>query len=157
MRLERSSWGKFFLGMRLLFLLRAHAFLFVFTFSFSSHHSASFWKLVSYTVLQPVTAALLTLFLLGTGLYPNCNTASKSDQAAAGDDVSTVAAAAPCLEAPGWGTILGMVGVFSGLALVILTEPPCKASSTDMTFKYEQVGRDKSLSLHELELTWSGR
>lgn len=92
------------------------------------------------------------MFLLGTGLYPNCNTASKSDQAVAGDDVSTVAAA-PCLEAPGWSTILGMVGVFSGLALVILTEPPCKASSTDMTFKYEQVGKDKSLSLHELELT----
>lgn len=114
--------------------------------SISSHpHCASFENLilVRYTVLQPVTAALLTLFLLGAGLYPHCSTiggATKSDQA--GD--------APCLDAPGWGAILGMLGVFSGLALVILTEP-CKA---DTAFKYDPVGKgkDNSLPRSELEL-----
>ena len=109
-------------------------------------------------VLQLVTAALLTLFVLSTGFYPNCSTISKSVQAASGVDddhtaATAAAAAASCLEAPGWGTILGMLGVFSGLALVILTEPPCKASCSDVTFKYDQVGKARSLSQSELELT----
>jgi hypothetical protein len=96
---------------------------------------------IRYTVLQPVTAALLTSLLIGTGLYPSCSTigANNSDQAGT---------AVPCLEPPGWGTILGMFGVFSGLALVIFTEP---RKASDTAFKYEQVEKDKDTSLPRSE------
>jgi len=84
-----------------------------------------YYLCVRYTVLQPVTAALLTLFLLGIGLYPNCK-----------------GNAPPCLDPPGWGALVGMTGVFGGLSLIILTEPS-KNVNGDRDVRYEQVDRDE--------------
>ena len=63
---------------------------------------------MGFTVLQPVTAALLTLLLLGLGAYPDCS--HLNDGGA-------------CLDPPGISLLCGMVSVFAGLILVIKTEP----------------------------------
>jgi len=71
---------------------------------------ASGTLVIGYTVLQPVTAALTAVLLLGVGLYPRCS-------------IDTHNGAVACLDPPGWGSVAGMVGVFAGLYLVIVTEP----------------------------------
>ena len=68
---------------------------------------------MGYTVLQPVTAALLTLVLLGLGTVPRCGS----------EDITK------CLNPLGWGSIIGMAGVFVGLYFVIVTEPKAKEAS----------------------------
>lgn len=67
---------------------------------------------MGYTVLQPVTAALLTLLLLTLGFVSSCEIAEQDGK----KDVA-------CLDPPGWGSVCGMVGVFIGLYLMITTEP----------------------------------
>ena len=84
---------------------------------------------MGYTVLQPITAAIMTWVLLHVVGYPSCQMASS----------------APCLEAPGWSAALGMAGVFSGLALVIVSEHTKTDGKT-----YEGVAEQQ---LPELELT----
>lgn len=79
---------------------------------------------IGYSVLQPVTAALLTLLLLGIGAFPSCSALGVND-------------AERCLDPPGWGSVMGMVGVFSGLALVILTEPTKAALKED--YRYSRI------------------
>jgi len=64
---------------------------------------------MGFTVLQPVTATLFTVALLGVGLYSRC---------AAADGAAT-----PCLDPPTWSSGVGMLGVVAGLYLVIVTEP----------------------------------
>jgi drug/metabolite transporter (DMT)-like permease len=77
--------------------------------------------IMGYTVLQPVTAALLTLGLLQSGLYPSCKHTIAT--------TTTTITSSSCLDPPGWGSVLGMVGVFGGLYLVIRTEPPITAAA----------------------------
>ena len=79
---------------------------------------------IGYSVLQPVTAALLTLLLLGLGAFPSCS-------GSAGDTTR-------CLDPPGWGSLIGMAGVFSGLAMVIMTEP------NKEEYKYDKVKGDNA-------------
>ena len=89
---------------------------------------------IGYSVLQPVTAALLTLLLLGIGAFPNCS-------GSAGDMTR-------CLDPPGWGSVIGMVGVFSGLALVICTEPKRDE------YKYDKVkGDNEDAANADFEMT----
>lgn len=81
-----------------------------------ANQHASGTLVMSYTVLQPVSAVTLAsiLLLLGT---PNCD--------------KTHEATVKCLNPPNWGTFCGMFGVFCGLAIVIFTEPTkSKKSST---------------------------
>lgn len=61
---------------------------------------------MGFTVLQPVTAALFTVTLLATGVYSTCANG-----------------VTPCLDPPTLSSGLGMLGVFAGLYLVIVTEP----------------------------------
>jgi drug/metabolite transporter (DMT)-like permease len=68
---------------------------------------------MGYTVLQPVTAALLTLLLLALGIVSTCEATEHQK------DGKSIA----CLDPPGWGSLCGMVSVFAGLYLMITTEP----------------------------------
>lgn len=65
---------------------------------------------MSYTVLQPVSAVLLTVILLGMDLVPNCASQTSSDTSI-------------CLTPPNYGTFCGMAGVGLGLTMIIITEP----------------------------------
>lgn len=65
---------------------------------------------MSYTVLQPVTSAILTTLCLALGLVATCHDNDHHQTAA-------------CLDFPSWGTFCGTMGVFAGLALIISTEP----------------------------------
>mmetsp|Transcript_13120 Transcript_13120/g.24858 ORF Transcript_13120/g.24858 Transcript_13120/m.24858 type:complete len:418 (+) Transcript_13120:125-1378(+) len=71
---------------------------------------------MSYTVLQPCTAALLTTALLVLGVVVNCQ---QQEQLFLTDEMQLEA----CLDYPTLGTFCGMLGVFGGLALIIATEP----------------------------------
>jgi drug/metabolite transporter (DMT)-like permease len=84
---------------------------------------------MGYSVLQPVTAAILTVGLLGMGVYPTC---------------AEAAVGSACLDPPGWGTILGMVGVFCGLSLIISTEPRKKVNERE---SYKPVSSDEAIEL----------
>lgn len=66
---------------------------------------------MSYSVLQPVTSALLTTVLLLLGIVASCQRQDTSGKASA------------CLDFPSLGTFCGMVGVLAGLSLIITTEP----------------------------------
>lgn len=96
---------------------------------------------MGFTVLQPVTAALLTLLLLGVGAYSSC--AEKNG--------------GPCLDPPGWGSACGIMGVFAGLYLVITTEPKRpldddygELAGDELELKGETIS-DDSCGLAEIE------
>lgn len=92
---------------------------------------------MGFTVLQPVAAALLTLLLLGLSFVQTCD-ATNGDGGA-------------CLDPPGWGSAIGMLGVFCGLYLVITTEPsPQKGDE-----RYEQVAQDEGAAPSSGNLTTS--
>lgn len=88
-----------------------------------------------YTVLQPITAAVLTVLLVSIlHIYPNCNTnninatSSISSSSSGGEDIDgdgegNTIVGHVCLDLPGWGTFIGTIGVFIGLCLVVDTEP----------------------------------
>jgi drug/metabolite transporter (DMT)-like permease len=77
---------------------------------------------MSYTVLQPVTTAVLTVGLLITGLNQPCGPLQ-------GNNHVPPTSSGACLEFPGWGALCGMAGVFTGLYLIIHTEPASTNSS----------------------------
>jgi drug/metabolite transporter (DMT)-like permease len=61
-----------------------------------------------FTVLQPVTAAMVTVLLVNLlQVYPNCKEVDNATK---------------CLDPPSFATIVGMIGVVSGLLLVVSTE-----------------------------------
>ena len=84
---------------------------------------------MGYTVLQPVTAALFTLTLLWLDVYPSCT-----------PDV--VDELEPCLDPPGWASLCGMVGIMSGLYLIIRTEPSVTSSSME---RYEELALQEEI------------
>jgi len=66
---------------------------------------------MAYTVLQPVTASVLSFLLVSMfGVYPRCHEEQEQMEVM------------PCLDPPGWGTLVGIAGVFTGLFVVIGTE-----------------------------------
>ncbi|KAL7567790.1 hypothetical protein ACA910_000542 [Epithemia clementina (nom. ined.)] len=77
---------------------------------------------MGYSVLQPVTAATLTVVLLMLHVFPSCVDLAKNHSSS-----STPQA---CLEQPGMGTLIGMMGVFLGLFFVVNTEPSSSNSAT---------------------------
>lgn len=90
----------------------------------------------AYSVLQPVTAAVLTIALLTMGVYPAC---------------VNVGDGSACLDPPGWGAALGMLGVFCGLFLIVSTEPRNRDNDSDA--KYEDVANEEAqemISLNQL-------
>ena len=108
---------------------------------------------MGYSTLQPVTVTILTAILLGSGVFAHCSSVHAevfaSNDPYRGSNNSTIqninatAKAYRCLDAPGWGTILGMVGVFSGLWLIITTEPDhtaAQATHEDLSLqRYRKV------------------
>ncbi|CAB9501651.1 EamA-like transporter family [Seminavis robusta] len=85
--------------------------------TWANSQAATGTLVISYTVLQPVTAAILTMTMLSFRWYPNCQTTEQH--------------VAYCLTPPGLQSILGMAGIFTGLALVIRTEPPPSLAKAD--------------------------
>ena len=83
---------------------------------------------MSYTVLQPVSTALLTTALLTVGLVASCQTLLLSQEEP--QDKA-------CLDFPSFGTFCGMLGVFGGLALIISTEP--KKEEEEVVEEFETV------------------
>jgi len=87
---------------------------------------------MAYTVLQPVTASILTVLLVHVfHLVPDCATNTKNTShrkiitaAATEEDVTA------CLTPPGWDAVIGTIAVLIGLLLVIDTEPKSNASSS---------------------------
>ena len=75
---------------------------------------ASSTLVMAYSVLQPVTAAILTALILALGAYSNCKYLD--------DDTDNDDDDRACLEPPGWAD-LGALGVFAGLYLIVTTEP----------------------------------
>jgi hypothetical protein len=63
---------------------------------------------MGYTVLQPVTALLLTVILILTKAYPDCSDVEDDDKV--------------CLGGVGYGDF-GAIGVFIGLYFIVNTEP----------------------------------
>lgn len=84
-----------------------------------ANQNASGTLVMSYSVLQPVIAAILTAFLLFLGVVPSCQDALEQHVA--------------CLDYPGIGTLCGMGGVFLGLRLVISTESTQKKIRVDVS------------------------
>jgi hypothetical protein len=76
---------------------------------------------MSYAVLEPVSAVLLTVVLLRLGAVPNCESISSTS----GSDGASI-----CLNPPNWGTVFGIIGVALGLSLIILTEPSLDKTTT---------------------------
>ena len=84
---------------------------------------------MGYSVLQPVTAATLTVVLLNLQIFPSCVSLAQQQQQ---DESSTSSfPKKACLEQPGMGTLIGMFGVFVGLSLVVATEPSSNSSSSN--------------------------
>lgn len=77
---------------------------------------------MSFTVLQPLTASLVTTALLVFGIAVSCSTTSSSHTA----DTAAVSSSSLCLDYPSMGTLCGMVGVLVGLVLIIATEATAK-------------------------------
>jgi drug/metabolite transporter (DMT)-like permease len=106
-----------------------------------------------YTVLQPVTAALLTGLLVQVfHLYPDCHTVHTMNTPTSNNDNESYENST-CLDPPGWGTLVGICGVFMGLYLVVATEPKSSAMQTpagdggsSRGSRYESVAVTSSLS-----------
>ena len=82
---------------------------------------------MSYTVVQPCTAALLTTSLLVFGVVMSCHQGLKDE-------------AQSCLDYPSLGTFCGMLGVFGGLALIIATErTSAHSTENDKNFDVETI------------------
>jgi drug/metabolite transporter (DMT)-like permease len=92
----------------------------------NSNQSITGTLVMIYTVLQPVTAAIITILLVYVlGIYTSCNNNDTGAAAAAAaaannnNNDDTVI----CLDTPNFGTFIGTIGVFIGLCLVVGTEP----------------------------------
>ena len=82
-----------------------------------SNQYATGTLVMGYSVLQPVSSLLFTTLILLSGLVRNCQ-----QQQQQGDD-GRIDGDDRCLFEPGAGTLLGMLGVFLGLYIVVKTEP----------------------------------
>jgi len=78
---------------------------------------------VGYSVVQPVISMMVTAILLYIHWVASCTDESIVDQ--------------PCLNEPGAGTLVGMLGVACGLGLVIQTEPKSTTSATIIATKID--------------------
>ena len=97
---------------------------------------------MGYSVLQPVTAATLTVVLLVLQAFPSCFSQSSTSQ---GGETSSSSSSLPkaCLEQPGMGTLLGMCGVFVGLFFVIITEPQVNNNTVNSRRKKEETHKEE--------------
>ena len=97
-----------------------------------------------YTVLQPVTAALLTSLLVSFRFYPKCLYLNDNDNA---KDQQV------CLDPPGWNTFCGMLGVFTGLFLIIKTEPQTTNNTPSPTeTEYSNIATSDEDEIYDTEI-----
>jgi len=75
---------------------------------------------IGYTVLQPVSSAILIQLLVWFGMYESCGSSDESG----GRLLKTLTSLAkPCLDEPDIFTAVGAIAVFAGLLGLIWTEP----------------------------------
>ena len=72
---------------------------------------------IGYSVMQPVASAILIQFLISTGVYDGCIHGKLESNRVLENSVKL------CLDEPDKFTIIGAIGVFIGLTVVIFTEP----------------------------------
>jgi drug/metabolite transporter (DMT)-like permease len=72
---------------------------------------------IGYSVMQPVASAILIQFLISMGIYDGCEDGNRESNRVLKGLIK------PCLDEPDKFTIIGAIGVFIGLAVVIFTEP----------------------------------
>ena len=86
---------------------------------------------MAYTVLQPVTASILTVLLVHVfHLVPDCATNTHTSHRKISTAAATEEDVTACLTPPGWDAVIGTIAVLMGLLLVIDTEPKSNASSS---------------------------
>lgn len=94
---------------------------------------------MSYTVLQPVSAVILTVLLLALNAVRDCTDITTASKTATGT----------CLTPPNMGTFCCMVGVGIGLSLIILTEPKSdgrkKKAGVPISVKRQAVNKEVSI------------
>jgi len=101
---------------------------------------------MAYTVLQPVTAAVLTVALVRIlRVVPECSR-----------NTSTSMPAAACLDPPGWGSVVGTLAVLIGLCLVVETEPSSdsnrnKDKTGERKHEMETIGNNRNNSTNDLD------
>ena len=100
----------------------------------NSNQSITGTLVMIYTVLQPVTAAIVTSLLVYVlGIYTSCNI---NDAGAAADNNDNNDDTVICLDTPNFGTFIGTIGVFTGLCLVVCTEPDTQEAVAAVTSTY---------------------
>ena len=93
---------------------------------------------MSFTVLQPVTATLLTTALLLAGTVPACTTITRTNN-------STIF----CLDYPSFGTFCGMGGVLLGLTMIVTTEATAKSGKHAQLYNNDHDEDDAQLVREE--------
>ena len=89
---------------------------------------------MAYTVLQPVTASILTVLLVHVfHLVPDCATNTHTSHRKISTAAATEEDVTACLTPPGWDAVIGTIAVLMGLLLVIDTEPKSNASSSSLS------------------------
>lgn len=80
---------------------------------------------IGYTVMQPVASAVMIESLVILGLYEGCTNHGMRTRA--------LESVKPCLDEPDMFTVIGALGVFTGLMVLILTEPKEEDESDEAT------------------------
>jgi hypothetical protein len=98
---------------------------------------------IGYSVMQPVASALLIQFLISAGVYDRCVDGNvESNRVLTGP-------LKPCLDAPDKYTVIGAIGVFVGLAVVIFTEPKKREDVLLETNDLELAERQEFLNTYD--------
>jgi len=100
---------------------------------------------MGFAVLQPVSAALLTVLLLGTGFVVSCRSNSSTSTSTSIGNTAADSTVGACLDPIEWGAVVGMMGVFVGLYLVMITEPKVTLKKKIST-QYENSNSSSSSS-----------
>lgn len=98
---------------------------------------------IGYSVMQPVASALLIQFLISAGVYDRCVDGNvESNRVLTGP-------LKPCLDAPDKYTVIGAIGVFVGLSVVIFTEPKKREDVLLETNDLELAERQEFLNTYD--------
>lgn len=83
---------------------------------------------IGYTVVQPVASAVMIESLIIFGVYEGCTNHGNSTER-----MRALQSVKPCLDEPDIFTVIGALGVFTGLMVLILTEPKDNDESDEGT------------------------